>query len=422
MCRYLRDAGFDAHLFLWKTEFFRPEDDAYDESFKKYTTVLPIDKTNLHLFELKTELDKIFDDFDFTIGADIAPALMTLMHRKLDVFLPHGTDIYSFPFKTKREKHMDRVWWLRQVNLMSKLQKIGVESCRYTLFPDEYDIHFPYKDRLNFRGELIDMRIPMVYYPQYHKGLSESQIGKLEFSENFKTIREQNELVVFSHSRHNGFQLDDELKIHEKGNEVLIEGFAKFCKKNDTITAALVLFEYGINVEDSKNLIQKLGIEDRVHWMPKMMRKEIMFGIKESDISCGQFINSWLTCGVVNETLSMGKPLLHHRDDSLYKDDYETLYPLLNANSAIQVCEAIEGYIHDKKGHIAKGQEGIDWIKRYTVDTPLNFISDKIHQQQKGTKEMLDSDVLRLLSKTQKAFGRKDPVYRAINKYFRKKS
>lgn len=421
MCRYLRDAGFDAHLFLWKTEFFLPGDDCYDESYKDYTTILPIDKTNVHLFELKTELDKILDDFTFTIGTDIAPALMTLMHRKLDMFLPHGTDIYAFPFPQKRDKeNMDRVWWLRQVNLLSKLQKIGIENCRFTLFPDEYDIHFPYKDKLNFKGELIDMRIPMVYYPQYQKDLSQSEIDKLEFGNQFVQTQEENDLVVFSHSRHNGFDLKGELEIHAKGNEVLIEGFANLVAKRPNIKAKLVLFQYGIDVDASKNLVSKLKLDNHVVWMPKMKRKEIMFGIKRADISCGQFVNSWLTCGVVNESLSMGKPLLHYRDDSLYAKDYSYLYPLLNANSPDQVCEKMEYFLDNKEEVLKQSQKGIDWLKEFTVDTPLNFIKEKVAEHD-GKKQMLSAEQIAVFNRHKKTFSRKDPIYRAINKYFRKK-
>ena len=45
-----------------------------------------------------------------------------------------------------------------------------------------------------------------------------------------------------------------------------------------------------------------------------------MVGISLSDLVAGEFNNSWFTYGVVFEAMAMGKPIIHHRNDSIYKN------------------------------------------------------------------------------------------------------
>jgi len=323
LCRYLRDEGHEVELITLsdEPEHFQPGADAYDSDFEDYYTVLPITKSRLYKPKSIELVREKLTDFDFLIGTDIAPTLASLAGRTLDVFIPHGSDIYDLPFTGKRNKGTNKVWWLWEKETLSKIQRIGIEETTTILFPDEYDIHFPFKHKLNTKATYHNTSGPMVYIPQYYE-LDKNPLAKnLEHYAFFKKLKTENDLVIFSHSRHNGFNLPDKLAIHQKGNNILIKGFADFVNSQKELKVKLVFFEYGMNVEASKLLVQEYGIEDNVIWMPLMPRREIMFGLNMADISCGQFDNSWLTCGVVNETLASDKPLLHFRNDELYTND-----------------------------------------------------------------------------------------------------
>jgi len=415
LCRYLRDAGIDAQLVTLSDEpaHFSPGADSYDENYKAYYTVLPITKSTLYKPESIDLLKATLKDFDFFIGSDIAPALTTLIGRKLDVFIPHGSDIYALPFAPKRKKGTDKVWWLREKDTLSKLQKIGIESVTTILFPDEYDIHFPFKDKLTTKATYHNTSGPMVYIPQYKGLLNKVEVKQLDYYDQFYTLRQENDLLIFSHSRHNGFTLPEELAIHQKGNHHLIKGFAGFTRNNPTVKTRLIFFEYGMDVDASKKLIKTEGITNQVVWMPLMPRKEIMFGLNSSDISCGQYENSWLTCGVVNETLASEIPLLHYREDHLYQKDYADLYPLLNANAPEDITVAIQNYWNEPEVYKAKAKKGADWLHKYTVENPLKIVKEAMKNQRESH---LENSALKEVFQVLKKYNLRDKIYRAQGK------
>ena len=377
-CRYLRDLGYDASLFLFKGEAFMPADDSYDEDYLNYTFELDVDRSSLNkdCSKISTQLK----NYDFLIGNDIAPALMTRIGRVLDVFVPHGTDMYAYPFPIKKEKNVDGIWWLNSIRLLSKLQKKNISKIPVFLFPDEYDIHFPYKHKLKYTGQFYNFSVPMLYHPQYNRSISDPLFKQLEYFNFFNEIRRNFDFMVFSHSRQNGIIKDESMKVHEKGNLQLIEGFSAFLKETSK-KAVLVLFEYGLDIESAKKLITVLNIEKHVLWAPKMKRKEIMFGLKLADVGCGQFVNSWLTCGVVNETLAAETLLLHYRNDELYSKDYDELYPLLNANSPAEIKTQLFKLESGEIDFSNDEKKGAEWLKKYSVDQAMKVIVKAIESE-----------------------------------------
>ncbi|MFT5820840.1 MAG: hypothetical protein ACI8ZM_002088 [Crocinitomix sp.] len=415
LCRYLREAGIDAHLITLSDEpaHFSPASDSYDVGYLEYYKVLPITKSTLYKADSVELLKKELADFDVYVGTDIAPTIVTLIGKTLDVFIPHGSDIYDLPFEKTRKKGIDKVWWLSEKDTLSKLQKIGIENTKTILFPDEYDIHFPFKNKLKTTATYHNTSGPMVFIPQYADLENNPQVKALQRYSFFKKLREENDLIIFSHSRHNGFNLSPDMAIHQKGNNILIEGFAKFVKANLSINAKLIFFDYGMNVQASKDLISALEIDANIVWMPLMQRKEIMLGLNMADISCGQFDNSWLTCGVVNETLASNVPLLHYREDDLYEADYEELYPLLNAKTAEDVQQRLEGFIADKETYTQLAEQGSIWLKEYTVDNPLRIIEA---QFKTSGERALSANDLKTVNSILKKHTLRDKIYRAQGK------
>ncbi|MBL4635548.1 MAG: hypothetical protein JKY56_16935 [Kofleriaceae bacterium] len=374
---------------------------------------MPITKSTLYKANSIELLKKELADFDFFIGTDLAPTITTLIGKKLDVFIPHGSDIYDLPFEKKRGKGTNKVWWLSEKETLSKLQKIGIEQCKTILFPDEYEIHFPYKNKLKTTAQYHNTSGPMVYIPQYANLEKNPQIKSLQWYPFFKKLREENDLIIFSHSRHNGFDLSPNMAIHQKGNDILIEGFAHYIKANPSIKAKLIFFDYGMNVQASKELISALEIDENIVWMPLMPRKEIMLGLNMADISCGQFDNSWLTCGVVNETLASNIPLLHYREDELYEGDYEDLYPLLNAKTSEDIHERLTAFIAEKESYNQLAKQGSKWLKKYTVDNPLRIIEAQFKIE--GNQTLAETEIKKVKSILKKHTLR-DKIYRVQGK------
>ena len=106
LCRYLRDAGYDAQLFTLADEpaHFNPASDSYDDEYLTYYHPFPFTKSTIYKPESIQLLHKKLKDFDFFIGSDMAPAILAMIGLRLDVFVPHGSDIYDFPFKKIAQK------------------------------------------------------------------------------------------------------------------------------------------------------------------------------------------------------------------------------------------------------------------------------------------------------------------------------
>jgi len=172
LCRYLRDEGFDAELITLADEppHFSPSADSYSDDYLTYYTVLPYTKSTIYSPEAVADISSQLDGFDFYIGSDIAPALLALIGKKLDVFIPHGSDIYALPFEIERPLKTNKVWWLREKTTLRKFQEVGIRYTETILFPDEYDIHFPFKHKLktgaNYHNTSGPMEITFVFsYP-----------------------------------------------------------------------------------------------------------------------------------------------------------------------------------------------------------------------------------------------------------------
>jgi hypothetical protein len=379
LCQYLRELKLDCHLLLFEDEPFLPEHDSYTHAYKEYTHVLPIGKSSLLDRKKRKEVASILKNYDYFIGTDIAPALFYSLGLPLSIFVPHGSDIYSYPFlEPMPEKKSKKIWWLTDVFFVSRMQYYGIKKVPSILFPDEYEVNFPFKDRLQTKSTFYNLTVPMLFAPQYQN------LETMEFNENnghiafFKELRATKEFIVFSHCRQNGINLPPELHVHEKGNDQLILGYADFVAKNPLLKTCLILFEYGMDIEFSKKLIHQLNIEEYVVWVPKMKRKEIMYGIRLADVGCGEFANSWLTCGVVNEVLATGTPLLHYRNDALYQKDYAELYPLYNAKTSEEISDALQQILATKLDQVPKSKKGIEWIEKFSVEKPVNQILELI--------------------------------------------
>ena len=215
----------------------------------------------------------------------------------------------------------------------------------------------------------------------YHKDLSKEQLLTAFSESKVRTILERLNskfnLLILNHSRqywrdHGYGEIDQK---SNKGNDRLIYGFAEYVKMTN-INPCLILMEYGIDVEESKALIKKLGIEANVFWVNMLPRKEIMLLIEHVDIVCSSFVNSYLCNGVIFETLAMGKVLMGYRDDSLYDlESYgvSSLYPMIKAHTSDEVLKGLIDFENNKDIYVRKGIECQQWYLSEVVEKGIGF-------------------------------------------------
>ncbi len=371
LVRYLRDAGHDAHLFLVdEFEHFLPGADAYNDDYKLYTHRL--DWYDIGYWRITAEkINKDLEGFEFVIGSDLVPAFLDKAKRVTDIFIPHGGDIFVHAFYKFKKFPPER--WEIGAKARSWAQRRGIKNAKYILF--EYtneDIEW-YLDRIKIKGKRFVSNAIYLYLPQYTQKNFEAQ----PIYKKTKEIRDKYDFIVFHQCRHVWRPIREEFQY--KGNDILFKAYAKFIEKNPTTKALLVLFEYGWDFKESKEMIRELGIEDRVLWLPIMLRKEIMVWLNIADICVGELGRSFLAYGSVYEDLALKKPFIGFRRDELYLNYYKTLYPMISTNQVDVVAEAFSDFVKDPNKYRIMGEQSHEWMLEYASKKPINHVLDAIN-------------------------------------------
>ena len=374
LARFLRDRGIEADLFLRNNEFshFLPEADSYTLSYQHETIKLNWGHLLTYYTCEKKRILSDLADYDFVIGCGTVPAFMDKINRQLDLFVPYGSDLYGFPFYRFP-------YYLPIFYAFSHAQRRGIRDSKSLLMEKSSHLYEDPLETLDYRGNRISAGLPVVYTPEYNPDTISQWYDQCQWYPEFNKIRQTHDLVVFHQTRLQWKSSPDQATW--KGNDKLIRGFAAFWKRNHRVVrSALILIEYGADIQATRDLIRELGIEKNVFWFPKMMRKEIMVGLSLADIGTAEFHNSWICSGVIYESLAMAKPLLQYRNDGLdiYQKNYQKLYPIINVLSAQDITLALEDYIARPEYYKKIGRDGFEWHQENVIDRPLRKIVSEI--------------------------------------------
>ncbi len=378
--RYLIDLGIDAELLLFNSEdnFFSFVADTY--SPEKYNSrIKKLEWGDLKSWQTLSD-EKIrvsLEKYDFLIGCGPAPAFISRIGRTLDIFIPYGADLYVLPFfQLVHPKRQFAYFYF------SKYQRRGIETAKTILCDrgsQEFEKLFKF---FKLQGKRLFVSPPFIYKPEYENP-SDFNIKEADSLKKMRLLKEEGNTIIFQYCRQmwktkaieklnilslllqkvKGNSLQAQMvSMNLKGNNKLIEGFALFINNNPNKKYKLILVEYGIDCDETKSLIRELEIDKYVVWLPIMPRKEIISCIKLSDIVVGELEFSYLTYGVVYETLLSSKPLIHYREDILYESEYGELYPMINANSSDTIFEQLKNIDENKIELNSIGKDGYKWI------------------------------------------------------------
>ena len=385
VARYLRDEKHQCTLFLFEEfDHFLPSADSYAEETEIKIVQLNWKKDNLNSFS-KSEIESTIKDFDFYLGTDISPAYFFKAGYKLDIFCPHGSDLYEFPFPPFVNK-TPQVWEL--VNyFFGKYQYNGIkEATCVSLDPSEDVFEIPLKIiKFGAKFERIKSN-PFLYKNQYTLGFENNSPRINEF----KTLRTKYDLIIWQHISQDWSDRGP-FKIN-KGNNVLIKGFADYINKTaQKEKALLVLLEYGGDVQKSKDYIIELKIENYVLWIPKMLRKDIMAALTQVDFGVGELgIRRWYSYGSIFEYMQAGLPTMHHRDDAFYREQGFDLYPMVDADNSEIITQTFLDFEINKEKYKKIGAEAHQWTGNYFEKSMINFFN----QIEKKSKSNLINNYL----------------------------
>lgn len=402
LTRYLRDAGFDATLYVmpYDPTHFLPEADTFDDDFKAYTRFLkwgnPYELGSTSREDIRAE----FGNYDFIIGCGTSPAYLSKAGMTLDLFTPYGSDLYHYPFfnafhpgklfsylkglfqkerNIEIQKRPSRPGNIKGYIPFVTHQRRGIRTAaNCAVLTSGNDVYGQALRKLRYHNKHFLFSVPMIYTPQYNSDAIVHSYSKSSWYEAFKVIRDNYDFIIFHNCRHCWKYEKDPASF--KGNDRLFTGFAQFRHRNAG-TAAIVTFEYGTDVPESKKLTRELGIESDVHWFPLMARRELLIGMSLCDLVVGNLSDaSWATYGVVYESMALGKPILHHRKDELYEK--KTLYAMINAYNSDMVTESLVYYSMNREDLLAIGRKAHEWFMDACINEPVDQIVKLINSGQ----------------------------------------
>ena len=371
IARYLRDFGIEADLLLCDNEMahFRPECDTYDLAHRSWTKQLSWGSGERFRRTSASQVRADLNNYDVVVGCGFIPAYCDKAGRKLDVFLPYGSDVEH----CTQLFHQFPPYHLRWASAI-RAQQRGIRNCYVHHCLDLMDS--PIEAALKkYKGgsQRWFEPDPMVYAPCYAAENVETMTSRTHWGHVFADIRSECDIMMMSHSRHVWKQAGS---TSNKGTDVMLRGWAIFLAQHPGVRAKLVTLEYGPDVAASKHLISDLGIQDSVVWMPQMYRKDLMVGLILSDVIASSFSWGWVISGTIFESLVSGTPLLTFRDDELYAKTQpelaRDLYPVLNARTPDQIAEQLGSVLHRPEQMKQMGIEGRAWYDTYVVHAAMD--------------------------------------------------
>ncbi len=388
--RHLRHRGYQADLIL-SDEFshFKPEADTFEQVNFNYIKEFDFLKSDI-LYTDRLLVNRFFTSYDVIIACGYSVAYLTYSKVYVDVVLPYGSDLYDLPFYTPTSQDTD--YFKVQRTALAKYQKKGIEEARAVIFDytnEEFEEIFK---KFDLKGVRYKYAYPFIFTPEFSYQQSGALCRKSVGATRMIELRKQFDLVVFNHIRQSW---KNPLDIWSyKGNERIFRAFRTFI--DDTkASACLVVFEYGTDVEDSKALVKELKLEEQVVWLPVSQRKDILSMISLVDIGIGEIgDHSWFSYGAVYEFLCMKKPVIHHRDDQMYLDKVESLYPMYSANNEATLLAALKLACRDKETTARIAGEAHQWYMSYAIEKPIGILLQVI-----GAKNRMASNIRKFFRK-----------------------
>ena len=125
-----------------------------------------------------------------------------------------------------------------------------------------------------------------------------------------------------------------------KGSQIGLTGFAEFSR--NFASARLVFVSWGKHIDRLKETAEKLGISDRIVFVPVCGKRKLVEYLRSADCLLDQFTVGYYGATAI-EGAACGTPVIMRFE----QDQYEPLFesgppPFLNASSGTQVANALE--------------------------------------------------------------------------------
>ena len=173
--------------------------------------------------------------------------------------------------------------------------------------------------------------------------------------------------IVVAPARHHWNTFSEGLKgTMNKGNDILIRGLASAFAAYPEIKPLVFFFEWGQEVEQSKELIEECGLTDRVRWEPMRSKPVIKDLIQAADLVVDQFNAHHGSFGATAlEAMACEKPVMLNFVAENHRWCFPEMPPFLNASDPESVKGHLLELMRDKELGRKIGRKSLEWYRAY---------------------------------------------------------
>jgi glycosyltransferase involved in cell wall biosynthesis len=272
---------------------------------------------------------------DLAILNDIGPSFARYLHCPHVVFLT-GSDLTYYADYGSIERRTAQ--WDPEFRrsaagrrILTKLSELVIHQRDGILSADVASFAFP---KLSNDGDLMLDAI----------GVTDSRRMMIHLSDtetlNALPVPENRNLRILNGSRILWRQTTDNryIDMDLKGTDILLKGFALYCHKGGN--AELRLFRKGEDVDKAIELIDDLGIADKIIWLDEISLSRFYEEMTSADIICDQFSKSFPGM-VTSDAYALGRPVLANFRNEVFSRHYSEPLPGLQAASPEEVCDQL---------------------------------------------------------------------------------
>jgi len=341
LAKLLRREGQDVRLFVDRKplyEAYSPEweDEELKNGYPDWITVTDA-KLNM-IFSCGKESKQFavqLSDCDI-LHLHAEAYLWALVLKKDFIYHSHGYDLDRMPYAKNSIKAMVLAYLCRRA--IKKSKKIIIAPHQKV-----------YLERLKIADRGMYLPFPINTDKYARKGTDDLRRGILS--------KYNAEFIFFHPSRHEWMGNC----LPNKGNDKAINAFASYLK-NAPAKAVLILINKGQDIEDSRKMIDRLGIAKNIMWLDSMPKDRLIEYYNASDIILDQFaVGSFGQIFV--EAMACGKPTFIYLEG--YENEYAEPPPAINVK---EIDDITKGLI-DLTGHPDRlkntGDRSRDWAIKY---------------------------------------------------------
>ena len=147
-----------------------------------------------------------------------------------------------------------------------------------------------------------------------------------------------------------------------KGTDRMLRGFAELVRNRPR--ALLLLFEWGLELDRSHELIRELRVDGNVRWSLPLPKLRLIDTYRGADLVLDQFEIG--TFGAIApEAMACGAPVLMAFEPEIHGWCFEELPPVVAARSAEEIGAALTRLAQDDGERARLGRAGREWVERY---------------------------------------------------------